>query len=195
MQKGDYLASVLRSPKTVFTTQDIALLWQDGNAKAIKVRLNYYVKNSDLYRIRRGLYAKSSDFNRHELATRVFTPSYISFETVLLQTGLIFQYQSGLTLASYLTREITIDGQTYFYRKIKNEILINISGVSLENETALASKERAFLDTLYLNGNFHFDNLRSLDWDKVMEFVPIYENMRLKKTVDRIFKETKTQPI
>lgn len=195
MHKGDYLTALLRSSKSVFTNRDIVLLWQDNNTKAIKVRLNYYVKNGDLYRIRRGLFAKSKDYNRQELATRVFTPSYISFETVLLAAGLIFQYQSGVTLASYLSREISIDGQAYSYRKIKNEILVNTAGVSLENESAVATKERAFLDTLYLKGNFHFDNLRSLDWEKVMELIPLYENIRLKKTVEEVFKKTKTKSI
>lgn len=187
MKKGDYLATLLRSPKSVFTTKDAALLWQDSNINAIKVRLNYYVKNGDLYQPHRRLFTKSKDYSYHELATRIFTPSYISFETVLLQTGLIFQYQSTITLASYLTRQIVIDGQTYSYRKVKDKILVNTNGVILENEYTIATKERAFLDTLYLHGNFHFDNLRSLDWEKVMELVPMYDNARLEKTIKKLY--------
>ena len=92
MHKGNYLTSILRSNKTVFSSKDIALLWHAPVTSATRVRLYYYVKKGDLYRIRKGLYAKSKDYNRLELATRIYTPSYVSFETVLAREGLVFQY-------------------------------------------------------------------------------------------------------
>ncbi len=87
MRKGDYLTAILRSNKTVFSTEDIALLWHESSSTAARVRLSYFVKNGDLFRIRRGLYAKSEDFRVLELATRIYVPSYISFETVLAREG------------------------------------------------------------------------------------------------------------
>lgn len=188
MQKGNYLSTILRSPKTVFTLTDIALLWQEENMDAARVRLNYYVKQGDLYRIRRGLYAKNQEYEKLELATRTFTPAYISFETVLAQEGLIFQYQTTITVASYLTREIRIDEQVYSYRKIKNTILINAIGVKHENHLSVASKERAFLDTLYIYTDFHFDNLRSLNWDTVFSILPLYNNKKLNQRVKKVSK-------
>jgi predicted transcriptional regulator of viral defense system len=59
--------------------------------------------------------------NKFEIATKIYKPSYISFETVLSQSGVIFQYYSQIFVASYLTREIEVDGQKYFYRKINKE--------------------------------------------------------------------------
>ena len=38
----------------------------------------------------------------------------------------------------------------------------------------IASKERAFLDMLYLYKEYHFDNLESINWEKVAEILPIY---------------------
>jgi len=192
MQKGDYLTTILRSTKTVLTLKDIALMWQDSDTDAARVRLNYYVRNGDLYRIRRGLYAKSKEYNHLELATRIFTPSYVSFETVLAKEGMIFQYQTQFTVASYLTREIEIENQTYSYKKIKDTVLTNITGIEQDNETSVAGKERAFLDTLYINIDFHFDNIRSLDWEKVFSILPIYINKRLTKKVEKLFKQSKT---
>ena len=66
--------------------------------------------------------------------------------------------------------------------------------IGIENltETSVATKERAFLDTLYTNVNFHFDNLRSVDWGKVYKILPIYENKRMAKIVDRLYKESRT---
>ncbi len=112
------------------------------------------------------MYAKSPDYNKLELATRIFTPSYVSFETVLAKEGLVYQYYDKIFVASYLAREITIDQQTYSFRKIKTDVLINSIGVENANETSVATKERAFLDSLYVNVDYHFDNIRSLNWEK-----------------------------
>lgn len=190
MQRGDFLQSILRSQKTVLTLKDIALLWQDADTQAARVRLNYYVRKGDLYRIRRGLYAKSKEYNKLELATRVFTPSYVSFETVLAKEGLIFQYQSQITVASYLTREVRIGEQVYAFKKLKETVLTNSIGIEHTDETSIATKERAFLDTLYINTDFHFDNLRSLDWDTVFVMLPIYENKRMTKIVTQLFQQS-----
>lgn len=189
MQKGDYLTAILRSTKTVLTLKDIALMWQDSDTDAARVRLNYYVRNGDLKRIRRGLYAKGQEYNKLELATRIFTPAYVSFETVLAKEGLIFQYQTQITAASYLTRSTSIEGQLYSYKKIKDTILTNAVGIELLDETSVATRERAFLDTLYLNTGFHFDNMRSLNWEKVYALLTIYNNKRLAKAVSQLFKQ------
>jgi predicted transcriptional regulator of viral defense system len=189
MSKGEYLTTILRSPKTVFSSKDIALLWKEKSSVAARVRLNYFVKKGALYRIRKGLYAKSKQYNKLELATRILIPSYVSFETVLVKEGLIFQYYEPIFVASYVTREITVDGQTYSFRKIKNKTLIDSVGVLHIDETSIACKERAFLDMIYVNSNYHFDNLRSLNWDMVFEILPIYHNQKMAKEVKGIYKK------
>ena len=191
MTKGNYLTDIIRSLKTVLTINDIALIWGDSNSKTIKSRLSYYVKNKDLIRIRKGIYAKNKEYGQFELATRIFTPSYISFETVLAKEGLIFQYQTKIQLASYLSRELEIDKQIYSYQKLKNTIITNSIGINNTNETSIATPERAFLDTLYTNNNYHFDNLRSLDWEKVMTMLPIYDNKRMTKIVMQLLEQSK----
>lgn len=191
MEKGDYISTILRSKKTVFSFKDIALLWGDSG-NAARVRVNYYLKNGDLYRIRQGLYAKDKNYDKFELATRVFTPAYVSFETVLGQAGITFQYYGQIFIASYLTREITVDGQTYSFRKIKDIVLTNKAGLENKGEYLMASKERAFLDTIYINKDYHFDNLSPLDWDKVFEMLPIYENKRMAKRVKEFFEHFKS---
>lgn len=189
MQKGDYLTAILRSNKTVLTFRDIALLWQDTNIAAARVRLNYFVKRGDLCRIYQGIYTKSNQYDKYELATRIYTPAYISFETVLAKEGIIFQFQTAIRVASYLTRSITVDNQTYLFNKLKDQILTNSTGIEHVNEISIACKERAFLDILYTNANFYFDNIRFLDWDKVFAILPIYDNKRLAKSVNKLFKK------
>src|SRR3990167_5633187 len=106
------ISQILRSEKTVFTFKDISMIWGNDNKRAIIAGVNYYVKIGQLYRIRRGIYAKDRNYNRLELATRIFTPSYVSFETVLVKAGINFQFYSQIFVASYLNREIMIGGQT-----------------------------------------------------------------------------------
>lgn len=189
MNKGDYLKALLRSKKTVFSFKDVALLWGDAGTNAARVRLNYYMKTGDLYRIRPGFYGKDKEYDKLEFATRVFTPSYVSFETVLVKAGITFQYYNRIFVASYLTREIVCDGQTYQFRKLKDVILSNSAGVDNVMERSIATPERAMLDTLYVHTDYHFDNLSPIDWSKVFELLPIYGNKRMEKQVNALHKQ------
>lgn len=164
------------------------MLWGEQNTPSAKVRINYYVKKGDLYHIRRGFYAKDQNYDKFELATKIFTPSYISLETVLAKEGVIFQFYSQIFTASYLTRGIDVDGQTYSYKKIKTEILTDPAGIEHKGNYPVATKERAFLDAVYLYKNYYFDNLSGLDWNKVFELLPIYNNKRMEKAVQRYYK-------
>lgn len=179
------ITDILRSPKTILTFKDVALIWGDTDKKSVISGINYYVKTGQMIRIRRGIYTKDEHYDKLELATRIYTPSYVSFETVLTREGINFQFYGQIFLASYLTREIIIDNQTYSFRKIKDSILANPAGVEHNEETSIATKERAFLDTIYINSNYHFDNVDSLDWDKVFEILPIYENKKMIKDVEK----------
>ena len=181
--KGEYLEVLLRSPKTIFSTKDVSLLWAEESDEVIKKRLNKYVTAGKLIRVRRGLYAKDKDYNRFELATRINTPSYISFETVLTREGVNFQYYGNIFVASYINREITIGDQKITFIRMKDYVLTNTIGIEHKYGIATASKERAFLDRVYVTKDYHFDNLRSLDWNKVIEILPIYNNKRLEKKI------------
>ncbi len=189
--KGEYVEILLRSPKTVFSIRDIALLWGEQAEAAVRVRLSQYVKNGKLIRVHRGIYAKDKNYDRFELATRIYTPSYVSFETVLTRTGVNFQYYGNIFVASYVTREIEADGQKISFVKMKDYVLSNTIGIEHTNDVATATKERAFLDRIYVSKDYHFDHLDVLDWDKVFEILPIYRNKRMNKKVDEYFKHYK----
>lgn len=175
MEKAGIL-NILRRGNTVFTFKDILLASGETNASLLKRRINYYVKNNELYPVRRGIYAKDRDYNRLELANKIFTPSYISFETMLAREGIVFQQYDQIFVASYLSRQVSCDGQIFVFRQIKNSVLFNSSGIEQRNGYYTAGKERAFLDTIYLNKNYHFDNLSPINWDECFKILPIYQN-------------------
>ncbi|MDP3996867.1 MAG: type IV toxin-antitoxin system AbiEi family antitoxin domain-containing protein [bacterium] len=185
--KGEYLDILLRSPKTVFSTKDAALLWAEERESTVSARLNKYVKAGKLIRVRRGVYAKDKNYDKFELATIIYTPSYISFETVLTRAGINFQYYGNIFVASYVNREIDINGQKVTFVRMKNYVLSNTAGIEHKAGFAIATKERAFLDRIYVSKDYHFDRLDPLDWDKVFEILPIYNNKRMTKKVSEYF--------
>ncbi len=93
----------------------------------------------------RGLYAKDKNYNRLELATKIFTPSYVSFETILREAGIIFQFFSTIFVATYQTKVVECDGQQYSFRKIKDAILTHSAGIENRGNYAVASRSEHFL--------------------------------------------------
>jgi len=189
--KGEYLEVLLRSPQTIFSSKDVALMWREENENIIKNRLNKYVKSGKLFKIRRGLFAKNKNYNRYELATRINTPSYISFETVLGSSGITFQYYGNIFVASYIKREMEVDGQRIEFVRMKDYVLSNTLGIENSDGYARATKERAYLDRIYVSKKYYFDNLSSLDWEKVFEILPIYHNKRMERTVKKYYDKFK----
>lgn len=177
----NFLTTLYGSRQTVFTSLEIAILIGEKNADNLKSKLAYYVKTGKLLRLRRGIFSKAENYDKNELAVRIFTPAYVSFETVLQREGVIFQYYESIFVASYLSRKIEFGENKFVYRKLKNEILVNQKGLVNKGTYFEATKERAFLDMLYLSGEYFFDNLRSIDWDYCYEIVSLYGNKALEK--------------
>lgn len=187
----DYISTLLRSNNTVFTFKELSLIWNETNDKLAKKRVYRYTKMGKLYPIRKGIYAKDKNYDRLELANKIFTPAYISLETVLFREGIVFQHYDQIFVVSYLSREISCDGQTYVFRRMKDSILTNSLGIEEKDNYYIASKERGFLDTIYLNKNYHFDNLSSINWDKCLEMLAIYDNKAMAKRLKSYHKLAK----
>lgn len=179
------LFSIYRDSRTVFTLNDIAVLTGGSDFNSLNKKINYQVGQGRLERPRKGIYVKEG-YNPEELACKLYVPSYISLEYILQEAGVMFQYDSRITSVSYLTREVTIEQKTYSYRKIKGEIMIDTSGIIRNGNINKATPERAFLDLLYLNGDYYFDNLNPLDRDVINRLLPIYDSKILPKRAQKI---------
>jgi hypothetical protein len=111
------------------------------------------------------------------------------FKLFSVLEGIIFQYDSTITSLSYLSRTITVDKTLISYRKIKDAILLNTKGIIANDDGInIATKERAFLDMLYLNGNMYFDTINTIDPKIIYKLLPIYDSKVLEKRVKKIFK-------
>ena len=181
MASDNLIAKLYSSPKTIFTIKDIALIWEETNTLNLLAKIKYYVKQGLLVRLSRGIFAKDKEYNLKELAGNIYRPSYISFETVLREEGIIFQHHEAIFVASPYSMIKEIGEQTIIFRKLKDNLLFNGLGVKKEKGYSLATAERAFLDTIYLSPKFYFDNLRSINWEDCFELVKIYDNKQLIK--------------
>lgn len=182
----DFIYEIYKDKRTVFSLADIAMLIPADDSKWLAHKANYYVRSNKLLNIRRGIYAKP-DYNPEEFACKLYTPSYISLEYVLQRAGVIFQYGSSYTCISYLTRQIEADGRTYSYRKIKGNIMIDTTGILRDKSNInIATPERAFLDMLYLNKGFYFDNVNPLDRKLIAKILPAYGSVPLEERVKKL---------
>jgi len=183
------IAKLYKSTKTVINTKDLALIWEEINVNNLKAKMSYYVKTGALIRLSRGIFAKDKNYNPKELATSIYMPSYVSFETVLREAGVIFQYYETIFVASKWPKTLKIDKYNFTFRKLKDRILFNTDGISNDNGFSIATVERAFLDTLYLYPKYYFDNLSQINWEECFELVKIYNNQQLIKRLNNYFKQ------
>jgi hypothetical protein len=160
----------------------------EENFLSLNKKLNYYVRTGKLENPRKGIYAKPG-YNREELACTLFTPSYISLEYVLQKAGMVFQFDSRITSVAYLSRNIEVGDQLFSFRKIKGSALVNTMGINRQtNHINVASAERAFLDLLYLDKEYFFDNLNPLNKDYVYKLLPLYQSKTLTQSVTKLLK-------
>lgn len=178
-----------QSTQTVFSNKDLALIWQEDNAFNLKAKIAYYVKSQALLRLTRGVFAKNEAYDPKELATSIYTPAYISFETVLREAGIVFQHYDSIFVASKWPKQININQHKIIFRKLKNIVLFNATGIINRNHYSIATPERAFLDMIYLFPDYYFDNLKAINWDKCEEMLEIYDNKQLVKRLHQYRKK------
>mgnify|MGYP000856622351 FL=1 len=184
-RNSDLILSVFSDTRSVFSLNDIAMLIGESDFKKLNERLNYYVRRGKLLRPRKGVYVKPN-YNPEELVCTLYTPSYISLEYVLQKAGVVFQYDERITAVSYLSRSVDIEGRAYAYRKIKGEILVVTQGINQIGNVNIATPERAFLDLLYLNATYHFNNLNPLDKNLITKLLSIYNSKTLTARVKKL---------
>ncbi len=184
--KNDLILLIYQDARTVFRLGDIAMIAGETNFQTLNKKLNYDVHKGKLLNPRKGIYAKPN-YSNEELAGCVFTPTYISLEYVLQKAGIIFQYDHRITSVSYLSRTIEVNGVTYSFRKLKGELLVNTTGIIRQiNNINMATPERAFMDTLYLNKDYYFDNLNPLNKELILKLLPIYHSESVSRKVTKL---------
>lgn len=184
------LLTIYTQKHTVFTLNELSLLFPNIEYHLLRRRLHYFVKTGKIKRLHQGMYSKI-EYNNFEVVNKLYRPSYISLETVLAKGGVVFQYYERIFAVSYLTREVKVGEITIQYRQIKKDVLTNTEGIEEKDDYFIASLERAFLDAIFIYKDYHFDNLGSLNWEKVFELQDLYKNLSLDKRIKEYYKDYK----
>ncbi len=181
-----YLTKLVQADQQIFTSKELAMLFNIDNPNYLAVVVNRLIKAGALLRIRKGLFSLPAPrVNRHQLANRLKTPSYISLECVLYTNNIIFQnFDNIITSVSNNTCTITLMGTEFRYFKIKPEIMSSPIGIKI-GKTTIASPERALADTIYLRGNIHLDNPKPLNPYLLQRIAQMY-NQRVQSYIQKL---------
>lgn len=180
------LQTILESPRSVFTVQSLMMQTGCSDSGRLTKSLHYFAKEGKIRNPRRGIYTKQN-YDVEELACSLFRPSYISLEFILQHAGVVFQWYDTITCVSYLSRAVEVDDRQYQYRKISPELWIGFEGIEQQDNIAIATPERAFLDMMYLSaGNCYFDNLHPLSVKRIRALLPFYRSKTLNERVVKL---------
>jgi predicted transcriptional regulator of viral defense system len=160
----------LNKQRSIYTLQDLAVIWGIKNRNTLYVTLSRYVKRGHLKKLRRGLYATVDldQINPVELGlTALHRYGYLSTESVLVEAGIIFQDITQITLISEKSQRFDLAGRRFLVRQMKKDFLYNQAGIVVDSGLKKATVERAVADLIYYNPSFHFDARDLIDWPKV----------------------------
>ncbi len=142
------LQELERLGKSYYTVADLEKVFS-LNRRSLLVALTRLKKRGQLLRLCRGIYQlPNRPSNAFAIATQIYQPSYVSFESAMASYGVISQIPYTVALATVnKPKRIVIGGTTCEYRHLKPDLFF---GFTLENGAYIASPEKALLDQLYM---------------------------------------------
>ena len=97
MNNQNSIEKLFKSGKTIFTTSDLALIWNIANRERLNSRIKYYLRNNRLIHIYKGIYAYG-EYTPLDIAQKLIPLSYLSLFTTSQMHGLTFQYYETVFL-------------------------------------------------------------------------------------------------
>mgnify|MGYP001558669150 FL=1 len=175
MRKDTFIDKIELLAKDIFDISDVKKLFPEE--AHINTAMKRLVDSGAITKVARGVYMlRCHSFDVEKLATKLYYPSYISFESALSKYGIINQGLYNLTLATTRhSKKITLMDVGCDYSKLKPELFF---GFNLTGGTYIAEPEKAVLDMLYLislgkrtkrTDEWHTEEL---DRDKLKKYLP-----------------------
>ena len=152
------LELLLASKQSIFSLADLSLIWGESNRILVSDLAGWYVDSSKLFKIKTGLFSLFDPLTQKNLnyqlsiAQKLVSPSYISYHTVLAESGVNFQYYNSIHSCGLINKKFKVADQDFVYHKIEAEIFYNPLGI-IKNQFGLdqACIERAICDSWYIN--------------------------------------------
>lgn len=137
----------------IYDFQSLRIKYKDYSN--IYQKINNECKKGILVKIKRGLYSDDLYNDKEVIANICYNPSYISFEYALSYYGVIPEFVSTFTSATFGKKNNKIyhmKDSTFDYRSVPDEVFpmgILIMKNSKDISYKIASKEKALCDLLY----------------------------------------------
>lgn len=200
MRFNDFKSQI--EPLLVFSLADIRKI----EPNFYRSRLNNWQKKGYITKLRRGYYIFTGTIPREEallvIANRLYSPSYVSFETALSRYGLIPEAVYSITSASTKkTSAFKSPVANFIYHRIKPG---SYFGYRLERfndrNYKIAEMEKAVLDYLYINPRivreadfqeWRFNSrefMQKADLAKLRTYAAAYDNKQQVKRVEKLLK-------
>ena len=150
-------------------------------------RIKYHLKHHKLFKLRKGLYSdvpptQLSEDDFRTLGGFLYTPSYLSYETILYEHNIISQRNHTLTFAWPYSKQITIEHQIYHFRRLPMKLLLFPLGLKTSSSQTYACVERAICDILYHHPHMPFDYLpTTLDTDLIWDIAQVFSQTKWQK--------------
>ncbi len=174
------------SGRKVFTTNDLAIIWQISERRKLIELIKYYLRGKRLIHIHKGIYAYGQEYSPLDIAQKLVPMSYISLYTTSQMHGLTFQFYSSIFCTSLKSKKYKIGEQEYVYHKVKEIVFYSQAGLIDNGRYIIADKERTICDCLYVFPGFSFDNLLGVDKEKLIMLSKLYKNKRLEKDIRKL---------
>jgi predicted transcriptional regulator of viral defense system len=165
--------------KLYFTLAEVTIIWGIKPASA-RVLCNRYIRQGIFIRLKNNFYVLEQNWERFsteeflKLANYLQVPSYISFMTALAFYEVTTQVPRDFVESAALKRSVRFNprGMAFMFYKLKKDYYFDFTK---RNGIFMATKEKAFIDTVFLCslGKYKVD-FSSLDLAKL-------EKSKLKK--------------
>ncbi len=184
------LNNIQKIPKHYFSLNDIQKV-SPLTPASLRVSVSRLASSGALTKLGGKLYTiDPSSINWMKLASELYYPSYVSFESALSYHNILSQQPIHLSLATTKrTKNTTVGNKNIFYHHIQEKLFW---GYVREQEAYIADPEKAFLDIAYLslNGYATFDpeemNLSLLKKSKITTYLRKFDNKKLSRLITRI---------
>lgn len=189
---------IIDKHKYIFTPLDLERYFGVNYETAKKFILRNV--NKKIYtKIKRGLYFDNNFSPREfEIANKLYSPSYVSFEYALMFYSIIPEtVYPVISATSKTTREFTVANIDYRYYHLKKQGFTGYLKKNIDGQMIyLAEPEKALIDYLYfvdLGRKALYDRIdvSKINYQKMMEFAKLFKRSSLEKLTKKIYDRAK----
>ncbi len=177
----------------IFTINDVLKYFSNEPENQINTQIHRLLKSGNIVSIKRGLYIfANTEVDEFVLANKIYSPSYVSMESVLNIYGVIPDIPVNVTSMTTVTpKKITSKKGVFLYSKIKKDLFFGYESKldsSGKMYYLIASPEKALLDYIYVRKIKNLDenrinilNLNSQILTKLSQQFPFWVREVIKK--------------